>query len=58
MKWRIYLIATILTALATYGAAEKTGFSTEGIVDWIATMMLGGAFWGFVGNWIYSRKRN
>lgn len=57
MKWRIYLIAIILTALATYGTVEKTGFSTEGIVGWIVSTIVGGAFWGFVGNWIYSRKR-
>lgn len=57
MKWRIYIIASILTAIATYGTAANTGFSTEGVVGWIVATGIGGAFWGFIGNLIYGRMK-
>ena len=57
MKWRIYLVAVTLTAIATYRTAADTGFSTEGIVGWIVATGFGGAFWGFIGNWIFSRMQ-
>jgi hypothetical protein len=54
-KWRIYLAAALLTALAMYPKAAGTGFSTEGVVYWIVGTLVGGAVWGFIGNWVYGR---
>lgn len=54
-KWlsrNAFLAALILTAIARYKATESTGFSTEGVVGWVISSLVGGVFWGAVFTWL------
>jgi len=56
-KWLVYAAAAAVTAAATYGEAAKTDFSPKGIAFWMMATLVGGVFWGLVGNWILDRRR-
>jgi len=45
---RCFLAALFVTAIGSYAVADRTGFSTEGIVGWIIGSVVGGVFWGWV----------
>jgi hypothetical protein len=48
---RCFLVALLATAVLTYQAADRTGFSTEGIVVWIVESVAGGVLWGVACTW-------
>ena len=57
-KWlsaRALAIAALASAIAGYAGAAKTGFSTEGVVGWIVSTVVGGVFGGALITWVVEK---
>lgn len=52
---RCFLVALLLTAILGYQSANRTGFSTEGIVGWIVGSVAGGVLWGWLCTLAYKK---
>lgn len=52
---KAFVAGVLVTAIALIDAAAKTGFSTEGVVQWIAGSGFGGMFWGAIFTWVGKR---
>jgi xanthine/uracil permease len=52
MKWRIFAVAAIVTAVRMYPTTNCS--SVEGVIGFLIGTLVGCALWGFVGNWLYN----